>query len=229
MGSLRDAAHENDVFRVVVLLFALAGCFAIWSDMSFRVLVPIIAFSLSIVIGDAVIDAYDLPSGVKGIPFGLALVIVALFGVLTDAKFLTDASTVAISLAFYTVFCLFGAWFVFDGIQQYRYRDHDEQSSSIEDFITDDTDEMMLRFQMSGTVARAVRDEPRTVSELAEDLDLTESRVERSLVALSEEDMVYRSDDTYHASVYMTDKLSPVKRFVRWVPRRLVRPFRMQP
>jgi DNA-binding transcriptional ArsR family regulator len=87
---------------------------------------------------------------------------------------------------------------------------------------------MMLQFQVSGTVAHAVRDEPRTVSELAEDLDLTESRVKRALSVLAEKDMIYCTDDTYHASEYMTDKLSPVKRFVRWVPRRLARPFRME-
>jgi hypothetical protein len=210
MVSLRDATHENDVFRQVVLLCAFGGCLALWTDMSPQVLVSILVFPLSVMIGDAVIDVYDLPSGVKEIPFGLALVLISLFGFLTDAS--TDS---AISLAFYTVFCLFGAWFVFDGIQQYRYRDHDEQSSSIEDFITDDNGEMMLRFQVSGTVGRAVRDEPRTVSKLAAALDLTESRVERSLAVLSEKDMVYRSGNTYHASEYMTDRFSPVKRFVQ--------------
>lgn len=223
MVSLRNAVRENDGFRQIVLLLVFASCVALWLDISPGELAPILVIPLFLGIGETVVDAYDLPRGVTGIPIGLLLIIAPLFVSLIETNTITSSV-----LTLYTITGLLGMWFVFDGIQQYRYWTRGEQSGSIERFLTDDRNEMMLRFQVSGTVAHAVRDEPRTVSELAEDLDLTESRVERALSMLIEQDMIYRTDDTYHASEYMTDTLSPVKRFVRWVPRRLARPFRME-
>lgn len=220
MVSLHNAVSENDGLRQIVLLFAFVGCFVLWSNTSLWKIAPILVIPLWFMIGEAAIDAYDLPRGVTGIPIGLALIIATLYGLLIDIT----TSTYFV-LLLYTLSGLFGMWFVFDGIQHYRYP-HDEQPTSIERFLTD-SGRMMLRFQGSGTVARAVHDEPRTVSKLAVDLDLTESRIERALSVLIEREMVYRTGDTYHASEYMVDELSPVKRFIRWVPRRLARPYRM--
>lgn len=222
MVSLRDAVRENHGLRQLVLFLAFAGCFSLWTDSSIREFAPIIAILLFLIIGETTIDAYDLPNGVIGIPIGLMFMIVPIAGFVTET-----AMSIYLVVSLSTITGCLGLWFVFDGIQQYRYRERDERSDSIEDFVTDDMSDMMLRFHIWGTVGRAVRDEPRTVSELAADLDLTESRVERALSILGEKDMVYRSGDTYHATRKMNDKLSPVKRFVRWVPRRLARPFRM--
>lgn len=201
----------------MILLVVVFGALVSFTEASIASFAPLAVVLVSAAVAETVAEAYDLPGAIFRVALGLALVAVSANWSLSPGESVVGPLLVA----------LVGAWTAFDGVQAIR-RSDDEPSATEEYLDADDRDETMLRFQISGTVARALHDEPRTVDELAADLDLNRSRVERALVALEDRNVVSREGETYYADEKRFGKLSPVKQFVRWLPRRLARPFRRQ-
>ncbi len=225
MPSLREAARENRTVRKVALPLAFWISVAVFTDMSYTTVAPVIVLFIGIECGGTIVDAYGYPRAVLGIPIGLVCILVSLYSFFGVADVVDGGSGLVAAL-----FAVGGAWLVLDGFQTYRRDGRDPRPSTAEEYLdVNDRSEQLLRFQSSTAVARAIRDEPRTVPQLADDLDLTESRVEGALTVLEERNHVYREDDVYRANEDKVGKIDLLKRLVRWVPRRFVRPFRSQP
>ncbi|WP_192498326.1 hypothetical protein [Halorussus halophilus] len=214
-GSLSTAARENDLWKSLGLLALLVWVFAVFGDASVASFAPLVVITGGFAIAKTVTDAYDLPESLALTPLGFALAGGAATGVLVEGNRPWLSALLGVA----------GLWVVFDAIQQARHGD--SGTSQTEAYLDgDDRSETMLRFQLLNRVVQAVHAEPRTRAELADDLDLTESRIEQTLSVLAERGYVYRDGDVYRARDEKFGKFAPLVRFVRWLPRRLVRPFR---
>ena len=89
-----------------------------------------------------------------------------------------------------------------------------------------DAGEAMLRMQVTGTVGRALLDEPRTPEELAADLDLTRTRADRTLEFMTDGGYAYEANGVYHADESQFGGVAFVRRTLGGAARRFLRPFR---
>lgn len=85
--------------------------------------------------------------------------------------------------------------------------------------------EAMVRLQHARLVAKELRRGPKTVTELADDCDLTESRVRQALKMLEDDDAVYVTDHDEDESRYaVRESELGTMGFFRFVGERLLRP-----
>lgn len=91
-----------------------------------------------------------------------------------------------------------------------------------------DANEIMLIMNHGHLLIQVLEEGPKTISKLAENCDLTESRVKEALEHLIEQEIVYRVKDTGDAERYALDetKVGPVA-FVRSTGNAIARPFQL--
>jgi len=122
---------------------------------------------------------------------------------------------------------LIGVWFLFDA-----RRDFAEGRDSYSDEEMD-ASEMMLVMNHAHLVAEALKQGPKTIPELADACDLTESRVREALEVGTDDGMIYRvnSGSTRDTERYALDEskvggIAFVRSNGKRIVRRLARPFR---
>jgi len=213
IGSL----YKNKNLRTILGTLGVLTAFVVFTEMTLRTIVPV-AFIFFAVMGHDVVDeTYDLPEGTNWFAYGASVVVVG-------AYFAVAGPTPWVG----SLIALAGLWFVFDGATTIRY----EPSLPTHEYVADidDTDmgEAMLHMQTLNVVYQGLEDapEPKTATELAADLDLTESRVERALEFLDTKGRVEQMGNQYRAEPPQWGWVTPVVQFFAWLPRRIVRPFR---
>jgi len=214
MGKLRTALREQKLPRHLVVGTLLFAGLAVATDHTLWTFVP--AFGIAVVweLFDVVADVYDLPDGIKPVLVGVVLT-----GIST--------SWIAVQSEIHwlpAVALVFGLWLVADGYKTFRDGPVSRPAGPYFEGIEDQTGEAMYRMQTVGKVARAIREHPRPTGKLATDLGLTEAHVGEILETLEVRGMVYQSEGIYHANESRFGKTTPVVRFLRWLPKRLLRP-----
>ncbi|NUC73461.1 hypothetical protein HTZ84_14250 [Haloterrigena sp. SYSU A558-1] len=211
LASLRESKPLRSIVGTVVVLAVFVGL----SGMALREIAPVFVVFASTMVHEIADDIYDLPAGTNWLIYGTGLA--AAGGCLA---FLSSASLGAVMV-------LAGLWFVLDGAMTVRYGPARTRHEYVTD-LEDDAGETMLRIQTMHVVSQALRDAsgPRTVAALATEVDLTESRVESTLEYLAHKGRVERVGDRYRAIPPRWGRLTPVVRFLGWLPRRVGRPFR---
>ncbi|WP_121743234.1 hypothetical protein [Natronorubrum halophilum] len=209
--------RENKPLRTVVGTVGVLAVLVVFTEMTLRTIVPITVIFGAVMAHDLVDEIYGLPEGANWLAYGAAIFVVGVAFVVIHPTPWGGS-----------LFALVGLWFVFDGVTTIRYgpsRTTHEYVSALEE---DQMGEMMLRMQTLNVVYQGLRDapEPQTVPELATDLDLTESRVESVLEFLESKGRVEQEGNRYRVEPSRWGRLTPVVKFLIWVPRRVVRPFR---
>ena len=174
----------------------------------------LIAFSA--VLGNTVVEKYDLPSAVSMAPLGAGL---AWFSVYYAVR-IEAAHRLAPVAAF-------GVWMVLDGVQAYRHGNGGEGTE------TSYIDEVSFRestrlFRTMSRVTSSLQDEPAGISELSDRLNTERSRVAIAISELEAAGQIRYEDGRYHAETRVSDGVRGIPRqavrLIRWVLRRLVRP-----
>lgn len=213
--SLQNALFESERVRSFALTAVVVAALVALTDFPVSAGVVLLTLSAGAATVEVADDAYGLPDGTTELVYGGLLVAVGVGFVVTGAGHLAGA-----------VFVLAGGWFALDAATAIRYGTPRERHDYVAG-IGDDRSEFMLRTQVMGSVYHRLRDadRPRTVEELAVDLDLTESRVRGALDYLEAKGKVAPvGDDCYRATPPRWGRLAPVAKFAVWLPRRLVRP-----
>ena len=205
----RAAAKRTAVIGVTLLAF---GYFTAEPYASFAGMGVVLAVVAAFEVLEDHTDV-ALPPGAKGLAFGLMAVAVSVAWTALDGF---DPSL--------GVLAAFGAWALFDGVQRYRRTDaYPDRGGEWDDL---DAGESMLRMQVTGTVGRALLDEPRTPEELAADLDLTRTRVDRTLAFMTDGGYAYEANGVYYADENQFGGVAFVRRTLGGAVRRFLRPFR---
>ena len=209
--------YKNKNLRTIVGTLGVLIAMVVFTEMTLRTTVPIAVMLFAVMGHDVVDETYDLPEGTKGVAYGVSVVVVGVyFAVAGLAPWVGSLMALA------------GLWFVFDGATTIRY----EPSLAAHEYVADidnaDMGEAMLRMQTLNVVYQGLEDAPapKTATELAADLDLTESRVERALGFLYTKGRVEQMGNQYRAEPPQWGRVTPVVQFFSWLPRRIVRPFR---
>lgn len=212
---------ENEGFRGLVLT-ALVLVALVWLfDFSARS-----AALMGVIVGSTGVhelldERYGLPEGSKWVFYGIA---VAVAGVVVGLGVGALAPWVGGALA------SVGAWFVLDGVATIRVGGGEGPHDYAADLDDASNSEAMLRMQVLGSVHEELRErgEPRTAEEVADALALGESRAASALDFLESRGQVEHVDgDRYRATEQRWGRLQPVASFLHWLPRRVVRPFRL--
>lgn len=165
---------------------------------------------------EAIDETYGLPEGSSWRVFGASV-------------FVAGAYLAVVDLAPWVggLLALAGFWIVFDGVTAIQYGAARTTHEYVSD-LDDEAGETMLRMQTLNVVYQALKDaaEPQTPEEVATDLDLTESRVERALGFLDSEGRIEQIGDRYRAEPPRWERVTPFVEFLGWLPRRVSRPFR---
>ncbi|WP_168219973.1 TrmB family transcriptional regulator [Salarchaeum sp. JOR-1] len=169
---------------------------------------------------DWLVDARELPDETSQGVYGVLVVAAAAFVALTSSGGMPAVVAVVGLLA------AFGGWTVLDAYTAFRYEDDD--THAFLRGVDDDGTEAMLRMQTMNAVNQELKnaDGPRTPSELADALDMTETRVEPALSYLASKGHAERVEDGYRATPPRWGRLHPVVAFARWLPRRVLAPAR---
>lgn len=209
---------QNTHLRELVGSLGILAVFVVFTDMTLRTIVPIVVLLSGLVGHDIADDRYGLPNGANVLVYGATVVVAGAYWALIGPTPWVGS-----------VLAVGGLWFVFDGATTIRY----EPSQTTHEYVADldgesGAGEAMLRMQTLNVVYQTLRDatEPATVSELATDVDLTESRVASALGFLESKGQVERIDDRYRAEPPRWGRLTPVVSFLTWLPKRTLRPFR---
>lgn len=209
------ALSESESVRTAVgAVVALAGMVAL-TPVTVRSVAPVLVVVVTFVALGAVKEHTELSAGTDRAALGAGTVLAAV-------AFVAPESTAAgIGLA------AAGLWVLVDGLTLGRYGPVEERH----EYVTgagDDGTEVLLRMQTLSAVTDAVRvDDPRTAAAIADDLDLTESRVLGALDYLADRGQVERTGDgRYRAVPSPWGALTPAVRLGRSVLRRLLRPAR---
>ena len=174
----------------------------------------LIAFSA--VLGNAVVEKYDLPSAVSMVPLGAGL---TWFSVYYSVR--VEAALRLVPVA------AFGAWMVLDGVQAYRHGSGGEGTES--SYL----DEVSFReatglFRTMSRVTDSLQDEPAGVPELSDRLGTERSRVAIAVSELETAGQVRYENGRYHAEARVSGGIRGIPkqalRLIRWTLRRLVRP-----
>jgi len=216
MATRIASLYESKILRTVVGTTAVLVVLVQFTGMTLRTVAPIVIMFTVMIAHDALDEAYDLPEGANWLFYGGSLVIAGLYLTVVDLAPWVGG-----------VVALAGLWFVFDGATTIRYG----ASRTTHEYVSDVEDEMgetMLRMQTLNVVYQALKkaSEPQGTEELATDLNLTESRVERALGFLESEGRIEQIGDQYRVEPPRWGRVTPIVQFLVWFPRRVVRPFR---
>ncbi|MFD1570415.1 hypothetical protein [Halorubrum laminariae] len=207
---------ENEILRTVVGTAAVLVVLVRFTEMTLRTVVPIAFIFTAVMAHDALDEGTASPGGTNWLFYGGSLVIAGIYLAVVD---LTPWVGGLLALA--------GLWFVFDGATTIRYGASETTHEYVSDF-DDELGETMLRMQTLNGVYQALKNapEPQTTEELATELDLTESRVERALGFLESDGRIEQTANQYRADASRWGRLTPIVEFFVWLPRRALRPFR---
>jgi hypothetical protein len=202
----------DDTLRTFVGAVGVFAALVVFTEHTVRSLEPVLILSAGMLTYSAMDEAYDLPSGTDWLVYGLGLVAVGVFLMLSYTAWIGGVALLA------------GFWFVFDGAVTIRYG----SARTPHEFVSGAESEAMLRMQILHTVHRTLResDQPHTPAELAEACDLTESRIRSALEYLEQRGQVSRTEGEYRAVPQTWGRLTPVVRFGVWLPHRILRPVR---
>ena len=116
-----------------------------------------------------------------------------------------------------------GSWLMLDALYSIR-----EGIWSGEDGMADaDSSELFLSMQVGHLVAEELKDGPKTVPELADACDMTESRVRRALDYHEQADTAYREGSQWHLNESNIGAWAFVRDNTRRALARFFRPFRL--
>ena len=116
-----------------------------------------------------------------------------------------------------------GGWLLLDALYSLR-----EGIRSSDDGMADaDSSEVFLSMQVGHLVAEELKDGPKTVSELADACDMTESRVREALDYHEQADTAYRDGGQWHLDESNTGAWAFVRDNTRRALARIFRPFRL--
>lgn len=216
MVSRFGALSRNEHLRTVVGTVVAIAVLVLLTDATLRTIAPLAVVVLGLLAHEVVDDAHDLPPGSNWLFYGGSVVLAgAVIGVLYERWW------------FSLVLFVPGLWFVLDGATRMAYEPERTRHEFLADIDEESSSEAMFRMQTLDRLYQALRDanRPLTVAELADEVEMLESRVESALGYLVEKGQVERSGDQYEAVPPRWGKATPVVSFLVWVPRRLVRPF----
>lgn len=201
---------ERDTLQTVggtLLLFTILIGF---TDATLWSFAPLLGLFVGMLVYEVTDDLYDLPEGASRVIYGLGIGFAGVFFI-----FSYDVRLGGLVAAV-------GTWFMIDGVTKVRYG----QLTPTHEFASGAEDEAMLRMQVMNTVYRTLQDSdtPRTTLELAESCDLTRSRVSSALEYMEHRNQVIHTAEGYCTKSQKWGKATPLLGFLRWVPRRLVRP-----
>jgi len=205
---------ENPALRGAGALAGFLAIVLVVGDVPPRQAIPPTIVFGGVLVHGVADEAMELPSGSGHVVLGTALLLASGYLLLVEA-----------SVAAGTVVSLAGAWFVFDGATAAR-NDRGEPADEHRVGSGSRTGEAMLRAQTRVVVYRALATSsgPRSASELATELDLTEGRVTEALEFLQDGDRVESVEGGYRAVPTRWGRLAPVVQFAVWIPKRLVQP-----
>lgn len=215
-SALRRTARSQFTLRHLTGIAVVVGFFALVLDLPRSTLV---AFAVALALSEAVTLLRNTPEiDQRYVKAGIgAFVTVGSLGL--GYLVLTGASG-APWLPALTL--LAGVWFLVDAVSDVR-RGRRPGVGADDDLSSA---EVMLLMSHGHLVATELEDGPRTVPELAEACDLTESRVEDALTHLERSDVVARRGDRYALRPENLGAVAFARTTVSSIYRRLVRPFR---
>ncbi|MDL0122861.1 hypothetical protein [Halobacterium salinarum] len=215
MASRIASLSENKSLRTVVGTAGVLVALVLFTEMTLRTVAPITFIFGAMMAHEAINERYGLPEGANWLAYGASIFVAGTYLAVANLAPLIGG-----------LLALVGLWFVFDGATTIRYG----ASRTAHEYVSDldDAGETMLRMQTLNVVHQTLKDAagPRTAQELATDLDLTESRVERALGFLDSEGRIEQIGDRYRAEPSRWGRITPIVEFLGWLPRRVSRPFR---
>ena len=212
MASLTDPLPDTSPLRRGAYTVGLVALFGVvfgftWSQA--------IVVTVIVLVGESVELARPLP-GLDERHFRLAfgLVAMAAGGVAYWAQGDTTVATVGFGG---------GGWLVLDALYSLR-----EGIRSNDDGMVDaDSSEVLLSMQVGHLVAEELKDGPKTVPELADACDMTESRVREALEFHERADTAYRDGDQWYLDESKIGPWAFVRDNTRRILVRFLRPFRL--
>jgi hypothetical protein len=117
-----------------------------------------------------------------------------------------------------------GGWLVLDAVYALRAGSRPSDDEADPDL---DSGELFLQTSVSHLLGRQLRDGPKTVPELADACDLTESRVRDVLELMAESGVAYRDGDDWKLDESRVGPWPFVRDNTRRLVARLLRPFRL--
>jgi len=217
MVSQLTSLYENKPLRTIVGTIGVITALVIFTEMTFQGIAPL-AFIFMAVSAGSRRRGVRSPEGANWLVYGASVSIVGAYWVLSY-----PAPWVGGLLA------LAGLWFVFDGATTIRYGASRTTHEYVSDLEDGEMGETMLRMQTLNVVYQTLNDapEPQTAPELATNVDLTESRVESALGFLESKGRVERGETSIVQSHPGGGRITPIVDLLVWLPRRIMRPFRL--
>ncbi|EMA51284.1 MULTISPECIES: hypothetical protein [Halococcus] len=214
MAQRNPRLWENSHFREGVGTVAVLAVLLVFTEMTLQSIIPLVILVGGVVGHDIADGRYDLPDGTNLLVYGTTVVIAGAYLAVLGGMWVGG------------LLALVGCWFVFDGATTVRYEPHQTTHEYVSG-LDDQANEVMLRMQTLNSVYQRLRTvgEPQTPAELAADLGLTESRTESALDFLVSKGRVEQTGRRYRANPSRWGRLEPAARFLRWLPRRILRPF----
>lgn len=207
--------YENEPLRTIVGTVGVLAVLVAVTEITLQTVAPVAVIFIALMAHDVVDETHDLPEGTNWIVYGASVAVAGTYIVVTDAIPWVGG-----------LLALAGLWFVFDGATAIRYGPSRTEHEYVSD-LDDEMGELMLRIQTLNVVYQTLADapRPRTATEIATDVDLTESRVDSALGYLERKGRVERVGDQYRAEPPRWGRVTPAVEFLVWLPRRVVRPF----
>jgi hypothetical protein len=210
LKNVSQDSHIRNIGGLIVILTALV----IGADFQVDQILPPAAIIISGILYNSIEKEHKLPAGSKNAIVGFGFIVAGI------SAYISVFNIVGSALS------LVGFWFIFDGFVTSRY-----SSESVPDRPSMNSrkgvDEAMLQIYTTNMVYRMLSNarEPQPASKIGEDLDLTESRVNRTLSLLENRDRIKNVEGGYIAIPSRWGLMGPFVRFLIWVPKRVLRPF----
>jgi len=210
--SLTDSLLGTSPVRRAVYAVGLIALFSIAFDFTWpqAIVVTVVVF-----VGDSVELARPLPGlDERHFRLTLGLIAVAASGVAYWAQ--GDATVAAVGVSG-------GGWLMLDALYSLRegIRSGGDRSADA------DSSEVFLSMQVGHLVAKELRDGPKTVPEIADGCDMTESRVREALDYHKQADTAYRDGDQWHLNESNVGAWAFVRDNTRLALIRFLRPLRL--
>jgi hypothetical protein len=201
---------ERDTLQTIggtLLLFAVLIGF---TDATLQAFAPLLGLFGGMLVHEVAEDLYDLPEGTNWFIYGLGIIFSGAVLVFTYSVWAGGLLVAA------------GAWFVLDGTTKIRYG----PVSSTHEFVSESENDAIPKMLALNKVYRTLQNsnQHRTVKELAASCDLAEPRVNSALNYLEHRDQVAYTNKGYRAQPQKWGKATPLIRFLKWLPRRVVQP-----
>ncbi|WP_152423340.1 hypothetical protein [Haloterrigena salina] len=208
-----EEAWKNKVLQGII---ALSGMVLFTSNFTYMNTIEILSIA-TVLIGVILIDFVgyisDISRGTKRVIFGITLIAVMMIFILSNLGLIGG------------IFGVVGLWFLLDGITIHQYG----TSTAVDSYVaTAEREEAMLRLQLLNRVYQHLRKspEPQSITTLASELDLTESRVQAALNYLESKNQIEKINDQYRAIPPKWGMVTPVVLFGLWIVKSIISPFR---